>query len=119
MEIRHFAAFVVLVSATLLSPHPAFGQFSQQGSKLVGTGTGGKAKLGNSVCLSADGNTAIVGGPEDTSDAGAAWVWTRSGGVWAQQGTKLDGSGAVGSDFQGSCVALSADGNTAIVGRSS
>ena len=66
--------------------------------------------------LSADGNTAIVGGSRDNSNAGAAWVWTRSGGVWTQQGHKLVGTGAVGSAQQGMSVSLSADGNTAIVG---
>jgi PKD repeat protein len=69
------------------------------------------------VALSADGNTAIVGGNGDNSNAGAAWVFTRSGGgVWTQQGPKLFGSGAVGAAAQGYSVALSADGTTAIVG---
>jgi hypothetical protein len=36
---------------------------------------------GWSVALSADGNTAIVGGFQDNSDTGAAWMFTRSGGV--------------------------------------
>jgi hypothetical protein len=113
---RHPIALIVLVCATLLSSHPALAQFSQQGPKLVGTSAEGKAELGSSVCLSADGNTAIVGGPDDNSNAGAAWIWTRSGGAWTQQGAKLVGSGAVGNAFQGSSVSLSADGNTAIVG---
>jgi hypothetical protein len=65
--------------------------------------------------LSADGNTAIVGGPSD-SHMGAAWVFTRTAGTWVQQGPKLVGSGAIGNSFQGWSVALSADGNTAIVG---
>jgi uncharacterized protein (TIGR03437 family) len=39
---------------------------------------------------------------------------SRSGGLWSQQG-KLVGTGAVGSASQGSSVALSADGNTALV----
>ncbi len=68
------------------------------------------------MSLSADGNTAIVGGYADSYYAGAAWVWTRSAGVWTQQGSKLVGSGAVGPAFLGSSVSLSADGNTAIVG---
>jgi hypothetical protein len=93
------------------------GVWTQQGNKLVGTGTVGRADQGNSVSLSGDGNTAIVGGPADNSDAGAAWVYTRSGGVWTQQGGKLVGTGAVGNAEQGGpSVALSADGNTAIVG---
>jgi formylglycine-generating enzyme required for sulfatase activity len=113
---RHLVALIVLFSATLLSSHPALAQFSQQGPKLGGTGAVGNARQGRSVSLSADGNTAIVGGDLDNSSAGAAWVWTRSGGVWTQQGTKLVGSGAVGKARQGWSVSLSADGNTAIVG---
>jgi hypothetical protein len=95
------------------------GSWSQQGSKLVGNGAVGAANQGWSVGLSADGNTAIVGGPFDNSNAGAAWVFTRSNGVWTQQGSKLNGSGAAGAAQQGFAVALSADGTTAIVGGSS
>ena len=90
--------------------------WTQQGNKLVGFDTIGNANQGNAVALSADGNTAIVGGPFDNNSAGAAWVWTRSGGAWTQQGNKLVGSGAADSAQQGYAVALSADGNTAIVG---
>ncbi len=69
-----------------------------------------------SVALSSDGNTAIVGGWSDNGKTGAAWVFTRSGGVWTQQGKKLVGTGAAGNARQGMSVALSADGNTATVG---
>jgi uncharacterized protein (TIGR03437 family) len=93
-----------------------FAHFAQQGAKLIGTGAIGSAYQGSSVALSADGNTLIVGGMEDNGGAGAAWVFTRSAGVWTQQGTKLVGSGAVQGAAQGAAVALSADGNTAIVG---
>jgi hypothetical protein len=92
------------------------GAWTQQGKKLVGTGAVGKARQGMSVALSADGNTAIVGGWSDNGKTGAAWVFTRSGSVWRQQGKKLVGIDAVGSARQGMSVALSADGNTAIVG---
>jgi uncharacterized protein (TIGR03437 family) len=92
------------------------GLWSQQGSKLAGTGVDGCcAEQGQSLALSADGNTAIVGGLND-HNGGSAWVFTRSGGVWSQQGRKLVGTGAIGSALQGVSVALSADGNTAIVG---
>jgi hypothetical protein len=57
-----------------------------------------------------------VAGPDDNSQAGAAWVFTRSGGVWSQQGPKLVGTGAVFNAYQGLSVSLSGDGNTAIVG---
>jgi hypothetical protein len=88
-------------------------------SILVGTGTAGtSAQQGWSVALSADGNTALIGGPRDNSLAGAAWVFTRSAsGVWGQQGAKLVGTGASGGGSQqGNSVALSSDGNTALVG---
>jgi hypothetical protein len=88
--------------------------WSQQ-TKLVGPDS---AAFGCSVSLSADGNTAIAGGPTDNYPltTGAAWVYTRSGGVWSQQQPKLIGTGAIGSASQGFSVSLSADGNTAIVG---
>jgi hypothetical protein len=88
-----------------------------QGS-LSGTGNIGVTRQGQSVALSADGNTAIIGGPADSSNTGAAWIFTRSGSTWTQQGSKLVGTGVIGSNGsgQGSSVSLSADGNTAIVG---
>jgi hypothetical protein len=118
MKVHRPVVLMLLVYATLLSSHPALAQFSQQGPKLVGTGAvdfGGGVYQGWSVALSADGNTAIVGGYDDNIAAGAVWIWTRSAGVWTQQGAKLVGSGAAMA-FQGWSVALSADGNTAMVG---
>ncbi|MFN9998396.1 MAG: IPT/TIG domain-containing protein, partial [bacterium] len=87
----------------------------QLGNKLVGTGAIETARQGWSVSISADGNTAIVGGYSDNtggysnnSNVGAAWVYTRSGGVWTQQGNKLVGTGAVGPSEQGRSVSISA-----------
>jgi len=95
------------------------GVWTQQGSKLVGSGAVGSfVQQGVSAALSADGNTAIVGGQTDNNATGAAWVFTRSGGVWTQQGSKLVGTGAAGGGAQqGASVALS--DNTAIVGGNS
>ena len=90
--------------------------WSQDGNKLVGTGGSGSSGQGVSVGISADGNTIIVGGHIDNSQAGAAWIFKRTGGVWVQQGNKLVGTGAVGNAQQGGSVAISADGGTAIVG---
>jgi hypothetical protein len=94
--------------------------WSQQGSKLVGTGAVGIATQGYSVSLSSDGNTLAVGGHFDNSYAGATWIFTRnsnsSSSMWSQQGSKLVGTGAVGSAHQGSSVSLSSDGNTLAVG---
>jgi hypothetical protein len=95
-------------------------QFLQQGSKLVGSGSAGQALQGHAVALSADGNTAIVGAPFDNSGQGAAWMWSRAGESWSQVGGKLVGAGAIGpmgpAANQGTAVAISADGNTAVVG---
>jgi hypothetical protein len=90
--------------------------WTQQGNKLVGKGAIGNAFQGGSVSISAEGNTAIVGGNSDNKSIGAVWIYTRSGGVWMQQGNKLVGSGGIGSSQQGYSVAMSADGNTAIFG---
>ena len=93
-------------SRTAAAPGP------QQGTQAGRTGGEVPTQQGFSVALSADGNTAIVGGLRD------AWVFTRNGGTWTQQGAKLAGTGAVGNvlAFEGRSVALSADGNTALVG---
>lgn len=89
----------------------------QERAKLVGTGAGGEAKQGSAVAISGDGNTALIGGPADTTGAaGAVWVFTKQGRSWIQQGTKLFGTGAVGDARQGAAVALSFDGTTALVG---
>jgi hypothetical protein len=90
--------------------------FFQQGSKLTGTETGSKTQFGLNVALSADGNTALIGGPGDKSEAGAAWVFIRSGSTWVQQGLKLTGGGETGKAAFGYGVALSSDGNTALIG---
>ncbi len=96
-------------------------------AKLTGPTTGpgmelGPGQLGASVSLSADGNTALVGGYTDghRDDTGAAWVFTRAGGGWTEQ-QKLTAPSTgpdseIGLSFFGMSVALSADGNTALVG---
>ena len=92
------------------------GVWTQQGSKLVGSGyTGGPAE-GHSVALSGNGNVALIGGVYDNAQIGAFWIFTRSGGVWTQQGSKMIGSGAVGNARQGGSVSLSNDGTIALIG---
>ena len=98
------------------SPLAKGAQFTREASKLVGSGAAGASWQGFSVAISTDGDTVLIGGPQDDSGVGAAWVYTRSGGAWWQQGSKLVGTDAVGAAEQGYAVAVSADGNTAIVG---
>ncbi len=92
------------------------GKWTQQGEKLTGAGESGEGLFGYHVALSADGNTALIGGPNDHKGTGAAWVFTRSGSSWTEQGKKLTGAGTVGEAFFGDDVALSGDGNTALIG---
>jgi hypothetical protein len=110
--VRHASLFLglALVGSGVQAPS------AQPGGKLVGADAVGTAVQGSSVAISADGTTAIVGGPADSLGTGAVWVWTRGGGTWTQQGGKLVGSGARLRAHQGAAVALSADGNTAVVG---
>jgi hypothetical protein len=84
---------------------------------------------GNSVAVSADGNTMAVGAPHESSgakgingnqndtsayDAGAVYVFTRTGGGWSQQAYVKASNTRGGAEF-GHSVALSADGNTMAV----
>jgi len=106
------------------------GNWTQQGNKLVGTGAAGNAQQGGAVAISRDGSTILAGGSNDNvvniSDAtGAVWVFKNDGnGNWNQVGSKLVGTGGVHTvafgfpigPSQGSAVALSADGSTALVG---
>jgi hypothetical protein len=91
-----------------------------QQAKLVGHESSGDAQQGHSVALSANGDTAIVGGPEDTGEHeeyyGAVWMFVREGTTWHEQQKLVATTGASETGAQGSSVALSADGNTALIG---
>ena len=128
-----FGAAIIACALVLQSPPAAAGYYEQ--GKLVGSTTTGPATQGASVSLSADGNTLIVGGPYDdrlypnnnNNDTpyfvGAAWIFTRSDGVWApMEPAKLVGTSAAIIGYygsgQGTSVAMSGDGFTALVGGS-
>ena len=84
---------------------------------LVGGGGTEKAAQGESVALSASGNTALVGGFDNNSGVGAAWVFTRSAETWTQKGSPLIGShGGETLVQEGTSVALSGNGETALIG---
>ena len=93
--------------------------WTEQGVKLTGGEERGKGRFGRSVALSADGETALIGGTLDGDGRGSAWVFTRSGSTWTQQGPKLSGSGESGNGHFGFSVALSGDGNTALISAAS
>lgn len=91
-----------------LTPNDATGEPDVRG----GHGAG----FGGAVALSADGSTALVGGELDDNGAGSAWVFTRSGSTWTQQGPKLKSTPPSGRF--GQAVALSGDGSTALIASS-
>jgi hypothetical protein len=90
--------------------------WTQQGSKLVGTGATGAARQGVSIALSDDCNTLAIGGYYDDSGIGATWIFTRSGSTWTQQGSKIVGTSYTGTPYQGWSIALNSDGNTLAIG---
>src|SRR6056300_586361 len=78
--------------------------------------------FGQSVSISNDGNTAIMGAPyEDgppsapVGDSGSAYIFTRTNGSW-DTGTKIRAPDPGPTDHFGYSVPISGDGNTAIVG---
>jgi hypothetical protein len=79
-------------------------------------------RFGQAVAMSEDGNTVIVGDPfgcpEDFD--GSAWIYSRSGHEWTLQAGPLHGEEKINpfgnDDNFASTVALSGDGNTAIIG---
>jgi hypothetical protein len=85
-----------------------------QEQKIPGpTITGTATEFGRAVAIS--GDTIVVGARSDdqvATDAGAAWVYTRVGGLWTLQ-TKLTASNGAASDFFGTGVAI--DGDTVVV----
>lgn len=92
--------------------------WTQQAKLSAAEGAAGD-QFGYSVALSSDGNTALIGAILTTVDGknaqGAAYVFTRSAANWTEQKRLLASQGAA-NDFFGSAVALSSDGNTALIG---
>ena len=72
---------------------------------------------GTSVGLSADGNTLVMGSSAQTLAAGSAWAFIRKNGVWTEQGYLVAPFGSDPSGV-GDIVAVSADGNVALVANS-
>jgi hypothetical protein len=74
-----------------------------------------QSAFGIGIAVSHDRTTALIGGPHHDNAKGAAWSFVRDLGSdnWIEQ-AKLTPSDAGG--YYGSSVALSADGNTALIG---
>jgi hypothetical protein len=98
------------------------GEWSQS-DKLVGD-DGGEFdrfdRFGQSVSVSTDGRTVLVGSPnvyEDARTVGSATVFTtESGGRWNRRQATLGPDDGAGYGFFGTSVALSGDASSALVG---
>ncbi len=106
-----------LLVLTLWLGISAHGQYVQNGSKLVGSGSAGGEQLGMSIALSADSSTLIAGAPGlmTSSTRGGAVIYTRQDTDWIQQAILVP-TGITGYESTGAAVAISSDGNTAVVG---
>jgi hypothetical protein len=127
------AAIVVAVGARQTAPwtQAAYLKASNPGMfDHFGEGGALDGHIGNAVTASADGGTIAVGAQHESSgargingtqnddsvyNAGAVYVFTRSGAAWTQQ-AYIKASNTGSGDHFGNAVALSADGNTLAVG---
>lgn len=82
---------------------------------IIALGAADNDWFGGSLALSSDGNTALIGAVGRASNRGTAYIYIRSGTSWYYQRELTPWDGATGDDF-GHSVALSADGNTALIG---
>lgn len=109
-------------SAYLKASNPGMFDHFGEGGALDG-------HIGNAVAVSADGNTIAVGAQHESSgarglngnqndesayNAGAVYIYTRSGAAWTQH-AYVKASNAGSGDHFGNAVALSADGSTLAV----
>jgi len=93
------------------------GSWTQQTKLTADDGDSGE-EFGNSVALSSDGTTALIGAQFDDSYgnmAGSAYVFEVSDGSWTQQ-AKLHAEQTYRFSRFGSSVALSSDSTTALIG---
>jgi len=80
-------------------------------------------RFGYGVSISGDGNYAVVGAygedggaGDPVSNAGAAYVFVRSGSTWTQQ-ARLNKTDSVAGDSFGYSVSINKDGSTIVVGE--
>ena len=86
---------------------------------LVGSGSTGASMQGYALAMSADGHVLYVGGPGNSSNVGAVWIYTWSGGLWTQYGQCLTPTNTGGMPaFFGCSLATAGNGSVLIVGAS-
>ena len=87
----------------------------RQTAELTATDAANDDEFGISVAIAADGHTALISAVNHDSGTGAAYVFTRTFGGWRQT-AELTASDAANYTFFGKSVALTPDGNIALIG---
>ncbi|MBC8100393.1 MAG: FG-GAP repeat protein [Armatimonadetes bacterium] len=100
-----------------------YSNFNWAQQKLSISDSAAADRAGTSVALSDDGTTALVGAPfhdaaGGNEDQGAVYVFQYDGVVWTQQQKLFDAVEGYATDLFGQSVALSSDGNLAVIGAS-
>jgi len=98
---------------------------SAPAATLTGSDTGDIAFFGETVGISSDGTTLVVGGGGQTiganSEQGAAYVFVKPPTGWAgsvHQNAELTATGGVAGEELGAAAAISSDGDTVLAGAS-
>ena len=90
-----------------------------QEAKITESDKAASDNFGNSVSISNDGSRVVVGArpndPGGTTNAGAAYIYSRSGTTWTEE-AKIVASDKAASDLFGHSVSLSSDGSRVVVG---
>ncbi len=109
-------AVLAVVALGPSGPQPAvFVPPSSTAAATFAGALGSAEQLGASVALSADGQVALIGAPA-AAGGGAAYLYVESGGTWPSTPTATF-TGQPGSQGEiGTAVALSANGEVALVG---
>jgi hypothetical protein len=113
------AEFIVNQGAVyVFTRNPGTGQWSQQ-ARLVKPNPSGQQSFGQAVALSDSGDRLVVGqrnhiGSEWAHIPDSAWVFSRQAGTWSAP-VALVGTNLAAADEYGSAVAISPDGQRAVV----
>jgi hypothetical protein len=118
MDVRHalVKSLLTIVSMVLLSvlSLPSFALTQTEVAKLLASDGAPYDGFGNSVSI--DGDTAVIGTPYNDTygwNAGAAYVFVRTGDVWIEQAKLLASDGDAVLRFG---VSVSIDSETAVIG---
>jgi hypothetical protein len=108
-----------------VKPPNGWATSSAPAATLTGSDTGDIAFFGETVGISSDGTTAVVGGGGQkigsNGEQGAAYVFVRPTTGWAgpvHQNAELTATGGVAGEELGEAAAISSDGDTVLAGAS-